>query len=179
VRLDECVLPQFVHKYQSVDYPAGYDRLVASLQKRDGKLASIAPMPVPGTAAPKRTGTVGGGINIQAQNVQIGGDVIAGSKYVYHDENTKTDSLDAGFRRIQREIERLQEDAEIDRDYIKSFVDDIEEQVRVGSQFDGRRLKTSLKLLRQSSETVYSWVIDLLCAPNVDVDQQIRKFLAS
>jgi outer membrane protein assembly factor BamB len=41
VRLDDCSMPYFIRELQWVDYPAGYEKLVASLNLRSEKILSI------------------------------------------------------------------------------------------------------------------------------------------
>jgi len=191
VRLDQCELPYDFRDVQFVDYPDGYDRLVVSLNLRSGKLASAPTMPAkqelkkPVAAAGDSSGNntfqdtnVSGGINIQGTHVNVGGDIVGGNKVVYGGgEAKKADPLKDGFEKIHQQIDKLPDDPDLDKSYLKLFVKDIEREVVKGSGLNEKKFRTSLKMLMQSSDDIYGCVADLLRSPDVNVALEIQNLL--
>jgi len=192
VRLDKCELPYFIKEVQFVDFPDGYDRLVVSLNLRSGKLVSAPPIPAkkepkkPSPALGDSSGSsniqgtnVSGGFNIQGTNVNVGagGDMVAGNKTTYGGEIKKTNLLKEGFEKIVQQIERLPDDPDVDKSYLKLFAKDIEREATKGSGFNEKKLKNSLKMLMQNSEEIYSSIADLLKSPDVNVPLEIQNLL--
>lgn len=198
VRLDQCDLPYDFKEVQFVDYPAGYDRLVVSLNLRSGKLASAPPMPArkepekpalaPGgssvSSSSQSQTTVSGGFNFQGANLNIGrdmagGDMVAGNKITTSSgsEPKKGNPLKEGFERINQQIDKLPDDLDVDKSYLKMFVKDIEREVTKGNEFNEKKLRNSLKMLVQNSEEIYASVANLLKSPDVDVPLEIQNLL--
>lgn len=116
VRLDECELPFYLREIQWVDYPDGYDRLVAALNLRAGRKAmpkkeekekESKPRKSP---APKKSD----GPNIIVHgNINVGGDFISRDQYktVTLNETVNNISSPADFvsalKQIKAEIELL------------------------------------------------------------------------
>lgn len=181
VRLDKCDLPYFIRDIQFVDFPDDYDRLVTSLRLRSGKLASPPPMPV--TKGPPASSSgpgfqnsnMSGGINIQGAKVDIDGDVVQGTKYVYGgNEAKKVNTLKDEFDKIQHRIDDLPDDLDIDKSYLKLFVKDIEKEVSRGSKYNEKKLKNSLKMLMQNSGEIYARVVDLLKSTDLNIPSEIQ-----
>lgn len=191
VRLDKCDLPYFIKDVQYVDFPDGYERLVVSLNLRSGKLASAPPMPKKDT--PKSSAASGGnssdnatfqstnvssGINIQGKNVNISGDVVGGNKTVYGgSEPKKANPIKDGFEKISQQIDKMPDDPDVDKAYLKLFVKDIEREATKTEGFNEKKLKNSLKMLMQSSEEIYSSVAALLRSPEANVPLEIQNLL--
>lgn len=190
VRLDKCDLPYFIKDIQFVDYPDDYERLVVSLNLRSGKLASAPPVPVkkePQSAASSGSGgpsfqssNTSGGINFQGATVHnIGGDVFTGSKYVVGaSEPKKVNLLKDEFEKIQRQIDGMPDDGDVDKSYLKMFVKDIEREVTKQGDFNEKKLRNSLKMLEQNSTEIYSCVAELLRSPGMEVPLEIQNLLA-
>jgi hypothetical protein len=190
VRLDKCDLPYFIREVQFVDFPDGYDRLVVSLNLRSGKLTSAPPIPAkkelkkPSSAGGDSSGSsniqgtnVSGGINIQGTHVNVGGDIVGGNKTVYGAEPKKANLLKDGFEKIVQQIDKLVDDPDVDKTYLKMFVKDIEKEVSKGSSFNEKKLRNSLKMLMQNAEEIYSSVADLLRSTDLNVLPEIQNLL--
>ena len=190
VRLDKCDLPYFIREVQFVDFPDGYDRLVVSLNLRSGKLTSAPPIPAkkepkkpsPGDSSGSSNiqGTnVSGGFNFQGTNVNVatGGDMVAGNKTTYGSEIKKTNLLKEGFERVAQQIDKLADDPDVDKSYLKMFVKDIEKEVSKGSGFNEKKLRNSLKMLMQNAEEIYASVADLLRSADLNVMPEIQNLL--
>ncbi|MCI0556117.1 MAG: toll/interleukin-1 receptor domain-containing protein [Anaerolineae bacterium] len=188
VRLDKCDVPYFIKEIQFVDYPGDYDRLVISLNLRSGKLASAPPVPAKkeprkpaaaSSASPSyQSSNISGGINIQGAKIDIGGDIVGGSKYVYGvNEPKKVNPLKDEFDKIQRQIDKLSDDPDVDKSYLKMFVKDIEREATKGEGFNEKKLRNSFKMLEQNSAEIYSKVADLLKAPDMNVPIEIQNLV--
>ncbi len=188
VRLDKCDLPYFIREVQFVDFPDDYDRLVVSLNLRSGKLTSAPPIPAkkepkkpaPGDSSGSNNiqGTnVSGGINIQGTHVNVGGDIVGGNKTVYGAEPKKANLLKDGFEKIAQQIDKLADDPDVDKTYLKMFVKDIEKEVSKGSSFNEKKLRNTLKMLTQNAEEIYASVSDLLRSPDLNVLPEIQNLL--
>jgi hypothetical protein len=122
--------------------------------------------------------TVSGGINIQGKTVNVGGDVVGGNKTVYGGGDAKKpDPLKQGFEQIHQQIDQLPDDPDMDKSYLKLFVKDIEREVAKADGFNEKKLKNSLKMLMQSSDSIYGCVADLLRSPDVSVTLEIQNLL--
>lgn len=190
VRLDKTDIPYFIKEVQFVDFPDDYDRLVISLNLRSGKLASAAPVPAkkepqkPASpaASSDRSGpqrpNMSGGINIQGTKVDIGGDVVGGSKFVYgSNEPKKANTLRDEFKRIQRQIADLPDNPDVDKSYLKLFVKDIENEVSKGHGFNEKKLRNSFKMLMQNSDEIYSAVAEFLKSPDMNIPLEIQELI--
>lgn len=83
VRLDECELPFYLSEIQWVDYPEGYDRLVAALNLRAGRKA-VEKKEEKKEAKPRKptTSKKADGPNIIVHgNINVGGDFISRDQY--------------------------------------------------------------------------------------------------
>jgi hypothetical protein len=120
---------------------------------------------------------VSGGINIQGTNVNVGGDIVGGNKTVFGGEPKKANLIKEGFERINQQIDKLPEDPDVDKSYLKLFVKDIEREATKESGFNEKKLKNSLKMLMQNSQEVYSIVTDLLKSPEIDAPLEILNLL--
>jgi hypothetical protein len=180
VKLDDCKLPNFIQEVQWVDYPDGYDRLIISLNLRNKKLSSAPPTPVLKKEENKPSGSEKptGGINFHAQKVEIGGDIVNGSKYVFGRESVESNSLEAAFKKIQRIINDLPEDPEIDKSYIRLFVEDIQKEVQKAERVEEKKLISSLKLLQKNSEVIYLLVVDLFKSQDFNIAPRIRELVS-
>ena len=136
--------------------------------------------------APAATNTSTGGFNIQGTNIsgvsfQAGGDMVAGNKIttttVVGGEPKKANLLKDGFEQINQQIDRLPEDPDTDKSYLKMFVKDIEREATKSDGFNEKKLKNSLKMLMQNSGEIYSSVAKLLKSPEVDVPLEIQNLL--
>jgi hypothetical protein len=188
VRLDKCELPYFIREIQFVDYPDDYERLVVSLNLRRGKLTSspptprtqAPPTPVANSVDSSHSNTfqgdtnTSGGVNIQAAKVRVGGDVVGGDKTVYGAQTSKANPLKRGFERIHNQINSLSDEGDMDKSYLMMFVKDIEKETAKGRAFNEKKLKSSLKMLMQQSEEIYTSVADLLRSPDSRVLPEIQ-----
>ncbi len=90
VRLDDCMMPNFISELQWVNFPDDYERLLLSLQTREGGTAvTVKPEPKkePAKRKPALPAKPGGnGINVNG-NINVGGSFISGDQY-----NTITNS---------------------------------------------------------------------------------------
>ncbi len=120
---------------------------------------------------------VSGGINIQGKNVNVGGDVFTGNKTIYGGEAKKANLVKEGFEKIIQQIDRLPEDPDMDKSYLKLFVKDIEKEAAKGDGFNEKKLKNSLKMLMQNTEEIYASVADLLRSPDLNVPLEIQNLL--
>lgn len=124
VRLDECELPFYLREIQWVDYPDGYDRLVAALNQRAGRKAVVKkeeekkkePKPRKPAASQKSDGP-----NIIVHgNINVGGDFINRDQYktVTHNETINNISSPADFvtalNQLKAEIEELKAQPNLD-----------------------------------------------------------------
>jgi len=127
VRLDNCELPFYLREIQWVDYPDGYDRLVAALNVRAGRKAvekkeekKEAKPKKP--AAPKKTG----GTNITVLgNINVGRDWVGGDQHNTITNNYITNNISspadfvAALNQLKAEIEALKSQAEIEPTVIR------------------------------------------------------------
>jgi hypothetical protein len=120
---------------------------------------------------------VSGGINIQGRNVNVGGDVVGGNKTVYSGESKKANPIKEAFERINQQIDRLPDDLDADKSYLKMFVKDIEREVSKGDDFNEKKLKNSFRMLEQNSADIYSKVANLLKAPDMNVPLEIQNLV--
>lgn len=128
---------------------------------------------------------VSGGFNIQGANVSgvtfnAGGDMVAGNKVTTmygSGEPGKANPLKEGFERINQQIDKLPEDPDVDKSYLKLFVKDIEKEVTKGEGFNEKKLRNSFKMLMQNSEGIYSSVANLLRSTDANVPLEIQNLL--
>lgn len=84
VRLDECELPFYLREIQWVDYPDGYDRLVAALNLRAGRKAMPKKEERAKDSKPRKSSAPkkSDGPNIIVHgNINVGGDFISRDQY--------------------------------------------------------------------------------------------------
>jgi len=128
---------------------------------------------------------VSGGFNIQGMNVsgvsmQAGGDMVGGNKTttVYGSgETKKANPIKEGFERINQQIDKLPEDPDVEKSYLKMFVKDVEREVTKGDGFNETKLRKSLKMLMQNSEAIYASVADMLRSPDTSMPLEIQNLL--
>lgn len=122
VRLDNCDLPYFVHELQSVDYPDGYDRLVAALSLRAGRKAEVKKDEEKKEAKPRKpTAPKSGGTNITVLgNINVGGAWVSGDQhntitnnYVTNNISSPVDFISA-LNQLKAEIEALKSQPNLD-----------------------------------------------------------------
>ena len=122
VRLDNCELPFYLREIQWVDYPEGYDRLVAALNVRAGRKA-VEKKEEKKEAKPKKPAAPknSGGPNITVHgNINVGRDFIARDQYntIIHNETINNISSPADFvaalNQLKAEIETLKSQADIE-----------------------------------------------------------------
>lgn len=115
VRLDNCELPFYLREIQWVDYPEGYDRLVAALNVRAGRKA-VEKKEEKKETKPRKTATSkkADGPNIIIHgNINVGGDFISRDQYktVITNETINNISSPADFvaalNQLRAEIEAL------------------------------------------------------------------------
>jgi hypothetical protein len=146
------------------------------------KKAPAKPSPISGDSSGSNNiqgTTVSGGFNFQGTNVNVstGGDMVAGNKTTYGSEAKKTDLLKEGFEKIAQQIDKLADDPDVDKTYLKMFVKDIEREASKGSEFNEKKLRNSLKMLMQNSDEIYSSVANLLRSPDLNVVTEIQNLL--
>jgi hypothetical protein len=116
VRLDKCEMPFFIRDLQWVDYPDGYDKLVAALNLRAGRQAEAKKAPEKKEPKPRKPAAPkdSGGPNIIVHgNINVGRDFVSHDQYktVTHGEtiynvSTPTDFI-AALNQLKAEIEAL------------------------------------------------------------------------
>ena len=159
----------------------------------EGQLAQAKKEPVKPSPATENSSSsnniqnsnVSGGFNIQGMNVsgvsmQAGGDMVAGNKTTTvagSNEPKKANPIKEGFERINQQIDKLPDDPDVDKSYLKLFVKDIEREATKESGVNEKKLKNSLQMLTQNSEEVYSNVAGLLKSPEVDAPLEILNLL--
>lgn len=128
---------------------------------------------------------VSGGFNFQGATFNaghdvVGGDMVAGNKTtttVVGNEPKKANLLKEGFERINQQIDKLPDDPDVDKSYLKMFVKDIEREATKSDGFNEKKLKNSLKMLMQNSEEIYSSVAILLKSPETNVPLEIQNLV--
>lgn len=124
VRLDECELPFYLREIQWVDYPDGYDRLVAALNLRAGRKAMVKKEEEkkrePKSRKPAAPQKADGPNIIVHGNINVGGDFISRDQYktVSHNETINNISSPADFvaalNQLKAEIESLKAQPNLD-----------------------------------------------------------------
>lgn len=116
VRLDNCELPFYLREIQWVDYPDGYERLVAALNLRAGRKAVVKKEEEKKESRPRKPAAPknSGGTNITVHgNINVGRDFIARDQYntIIHNETINNISSPADFvaalNQLKAEIEAL------------------------------------------------------------------------
>ena len=174
VRLDECELPFYLREIQWVDYPDGYDRLVAALNLRAGKKAlekkaeeTSSPKgekePKPRKpAAPKDSG---GPHIVVHGNINVGGDFISRDQYktVTTNETINNISSPADFvstlNQLKAEIEALKSQLNIEpvvarrlntvQDDITDVITEVESEKPVAE-----RIKSTLESAKDTMDRI-------------------------
>jgi hypothetical protein len=129
VRLDECEMPFFIRDLHWMDYPADYDRLLLSLQRKSGGTAMPEKTSKLKTSAPRTSSrgsrgklkapqNPGGPIfNVQG-GIHIGRDMVAGGQVNYINETNLNISTPAQFmdelQKLKDEIEKLKSQPAVD-----------------------------------------------------------------
>jgi len=128
VRLDECELPFYLREIQWVDYPDGYDRLVAALNVRAGRKAVEKKEEEKKEAKPKKPAVPKktGGTNITVLgNINVGRDWVGGDQHNTITNNYITNNISspadfvAALNQLKAEIEALKSQAEIEPTVIR------------------------------------------------------------
>ena len=114
VRLDNCEMPHFIRDLHWVNFPADYERLLLSLQRKSGGTAMPAKSPKPKKPAPRKSAAPknsdGPIFNVQG-GIHIGRDMVAGGQVNYINETNFNITTPAQFmdelQRLSDEIEKL------------------------------------------------------------------------
>ncbi len=167
VRLDECELPFYLREIQWVDYPDGYDRLVAALNARAGRKAVEKKEEKKETkpkkpAAPKKTG----GTNITVLgNINVGRDWVNGDQhntitnnYITNNISSPADFVEA-LNQLKAEIEALKSQAEIEPTVIRrlsTVQDDIADVITEAENEKPvtERIKSTLESAKDTMELI-------------------------
>jgi len=109
------------------------------------------------------------GVNIKADKVNIGGDVVGHDKIV-NQLNTLADD----FKKIKALIDQQPEDADVNKDEIKSTVERIETEVKKGEEANPVKLERWLKLLAEMSDDIFQVTAAALTNPVAGVAKTIQ-----
>ncbi len=88
LKLEECTVPDRLSRWQWVTLfgPTGYERLLRALRKRASDLNASSTAAVSTSPAPEAHGpsvsNVSGGVNLEANNVNVGNDVVGRDKII-------------------------------------------------------------------------------------------------
>lgn len=131
-----------------------------------------------------QSASVSNAFNFQGANINVGrdmagGDMVAGNKITttYGSEPKKAPSLKDAFEKVNQQIDKLADDPDVDKSYLKMFVKDIEKEASKGSDFNEKKLRTSLKMLMQNAEKIYASVAGILRSPDFNVPLEIQNIL--
>lgn len=125
VKLDNCDLPHFVRDLQSVDYPEGYDRLVAALNLKSGRKAVVKKEEEEKKKEPKQRKPAASqkaeGTNIIVHgNINVGGAWVNGDQhntitnnYITNNISSPADFVSA-LNQLKAEIEAIKSQAGIE-----------------------------------------------------------------
>lgn len=167
VRLDDCEIPNFIRDKQWVDYPDGYEKLVAALSLRAGgkpvtkkpeEQKKPKPRKPPG---PKTTGNV---FNVQG-SINIGRDLIGGDQVNYITNNNVTNNIStpadfvAALNQIKAEIEALKSQPNLEPAVarrLNTVEGDIEDVVAeaIGEKPAWERIKSTLESAKDTMDRI-------------------------
>lgn len=167
VRLDDCEIPNFIRDKQWVDYPDGYEKLVAALSLRAGgkpvtKKPEEQKKPKPRKpAGPKTTGNV---FNVQG-SINIGRDLIGGDQVNYITNNNVTNNIStpadfvAALNEIKAEIEALKSQPNLEPAVarrLSTVEGDIEDVVAeaIGEKPAWERIKSTLESAKDTMDRI-------------------------
>lgn len=167
VRLDDCELPFYLREIQWVDYPDGYDRLVAALNMRAGRKVMEKKKEEPKETKPRKPATPktsGNVFNVQG-NINIGRDFVGGNQINHITTNNITNNISspadfvAALNQLKAEIEALKAQPNLDSTVarrLNTVEGDIEDVIaEAGNQKPvAERIKSTLESAKDTMDRI-------------------------
>ena len=122
----------------------------------------------------------GAGVNIQATNVKVGGDIVGRDKVVHGDNVVGSKGVDAKnlsqlFAEIHQLIQERPENPDFEKEELTGKVDAIQKEVEKGDEANPNKLERWLKELIHLAPDIFEVTVASLVNPAAGVTTAIRK----
>lgn len=125
----------------------------------------------------KRSKNQGGGVNINNSSVTVGGDLIGRDK-ITSSRHVRTDrdleKLLEQFSQIRKKIDQRAEDPNVDKDELRTLVQNIEQELKKGEAANSNKVERWLKFLAEIADDIFQVTVATLTHPVAGVAKAIQ-----